>query len=293
MRPRGSAPRGGVVIRLLEAPDLDRLEDLSAQVGFNQTRADWSRLLELDPTGCFAAVVDGRIVATTTTTGYAPCLAWVGMVIVDEAARRLGIGSRLVEHALHHLESGRGVGTVALDATPQGRGVYARQGFADQYGIDRLEGAAVRVDPAQVATARPMTESDLPELVRADAVALGAPRGELMAGLMRAESAAGWLVEDRGSPIAWAFRRPGARRWHIGPVLARDPESAEAAVLAAMEAIPGEPVVIDALQGPRRDHLVDRFGLATARSFVRMVRGGPLPAPERTALFATTAPELG
>jgi hypothetical protein len=62
-----------------------RLKELAR---WNQTEADWRRLLRLEPRGCFAAWLDGRIVATTTTTTYGRELAWIGMVLVDPEYRR-------------------------------------------------------------------------------------------------------------------------------------------------------------------------------------------------------------
>jgi GNAT superfamily N-acetyltransferase len=167
----------GETIRLIEASDLARLIRLSRQVGFNQTGADWERLLRLAPEGCVAAVRDDRIVATTTTTSYANQVAWIGMVIVDESYRRLGIGSRLVEHALRHLGSER-VSRVALDATSQGKQVYDQYGFRDQYEVHRMQGVAMPVPDHEIIAARPMTAEDLPAVARMDAATLGVARGD-------------------------------------------------------------------------------------------------------------------
>jgi hypothetical protein len=213
------------------------------------------------------------------------------MVIVDAAARRRGIAGRLVEHALRHLES-QGVETAGLDATPQGRQVYGRFGFVDQYEIHRLQGVAPAADTGPAATARPMTEADLPEVVRMDGAALGARRPALLASLLHA-APGGWVVEGDGGLDGWAFRRPGASRWHIGPVGGLTEHAAVAAVGAAMAAVAGAPVEVDAIGGARCDLLADRFGLQVARSFVRMARGTRLPDVRATTCYATAAPELG
>lgn len=286
----GDAQPSGEAIRVLRHSDLDRAEQLSRQVGFNQTAADWARLLDLGPDSCFAAVREDGIVATTTVTAYASRLAWIGMVVVDESARRRGIAGRLVGHALRHLES---VDVVGLDATPGGKQVYDAFGFVDQYTIHRLQGVAVPVDTSELAGARPMTLADLPDVVGMDAATLGVARSPLIRSLFEAGPAAGWVVEDDAGLAAWSFRRPGAKRWHIGPVAARHDDGAELAVRAASAAIPGAPIEMDAVDGPRCAHLADRFQLAVARSFVRMARGGSLPDPARSACYATAAPELG
>jgi ribosomal protein S18 acetylase RimI-like enzyme len=288
----GSAQAAGETIRLLRRSDLDRAEQLSRRVGFNQTAADWSRLLDLGPDSCFAALREDGVVATTTTTVYSPRLAWIGMVVVDLSARRQGIARRLVDHALRHLEAG-GVETAALDATPQGKQVYDRFGFVDQYEIHRLQGPAAPVDPGAVAAARPMTEADLPEVVRMDAAGLGVTRTALLHALFRAAPDGCSVVEGDDGLDAWSFRRPGAARWHIGPVAARHEEAAHVAVEAAMAGIPGAPLEIDVIDGPGCGRLAARFGLSVARSFVRMARGASLPDPGPAGCIATAAPELG
>src|SRR5688572_11538652 len=109
--------------------DTDAMLRLCAAAGWNQTPADVRRLLTLGPGGCFAAWDAGRVVGTATTTPYGAELAWVGMVLVDPAYRRRGVATALMGAALDHLRR-RGVTTVKLDATPAGRMLYERLGFA-------------------------------------------------------------------------------------------------------------------------------------------------------------------
>ena len=42
-------------IRTLRAEDTAAAHALGTREGWNQTAADWSRLLQLDPDGCFGA----------------------------------------------------------------------------------------------------------------------------------------------------------------------------------------------------------------------------------------------
>ena len=81
-----------IAIETLREADLADAIQLSTGEGWNQTAADWRRLLRLAPGGGFAARADGRLVGTVTTTIYEPALAWIGMMIVRPAARRQGPG---------------------------------------------------------------------------------------------------------------------------------------------------------------------------------------------------------
>src|SRR5262249_5077675 len=53
-------------IRLLTDGDVGAALALQQLEGWNQTVRDWCRLLQLAPTGCFAAEVDGRLSGTVT-----------------------------------------------------------------------------------------------------------------------------------------------------------------------------------------------------------------------------------
>ena len=83
--------------RLLFESDIPAAMQLKEAAGWNQTEDDWRRLLMLEPNGCFAAIKDGRLVGTTTTTTYGNDLAWIGMVLVDPQYRRQGIASEVNE----------------------------------------------------------------------------------------------------------------------------------------------------------------------------------------------------
>ena len=102
-------------IRPMTDADLTLGLRLSEQAHWNQTEADWQRLLDLQPDGGFVAEWDGMPVGTTMTTIFGP-VAWVSMVLVEETARGQGIGTALVRHALEFLDL-RGIPTIRLDAT--------------------------------------------------------------------------------------------------------------------------------------------------------------------------------
>lgn len=57
-------------IRHLTTADVPAALELVKQAGWNQVSADWHRLLDLEPDGCFGGYVDGDLVATTTLCTY-------------------------------------------------------------------------------------------------------------------------------------------------------------------------------------------------------------------------------
>ena len=115
-------------IRLLTDGDIGAALALQQLEGWNQTVRDWSRLLQLAPTGCFAAELDGRLSGTVTTITYGGALAWIGMMLVAPEHRRRGIGTKLLSTALDYLQTA-GIAAVKLDATPVGQPLYEGLGF--------------------------------------------------------------------------------------------------------------------------------------------------------------------
>ena len=58
-----------IQIRKMTTDDLTLGLRLSRQAGWNQTEADWSRLMYFEPEGCFVAELDGSNVIRDKITG--------------------------------------------------------------------------------------------------------------------------------------------------------------------------------------------------------------------------------
>ena len=217
--------------------DLAGAVALSTEAGWNQTPADWTRLLELAPDGCFAGRVDGQLVATATAAGYGPALSWIGMVIVARAHRGRGHGTSMLERAVTHARD-RGAALVGLDATELGRPVYLAQGFADVAPIDRWLG---RMTPGGAAHAEVDIEraSGLEaEVLDYDRAACGLDRAPLLRHLAAEPGGAVWVARRGGRVVGLGCRRPGRDHAHLGPLVA-DPGPPAAALLDAIAGAAG------------------------------------------------------
>src|ERR1043166_5775791 len=120
-----------LTIRPMTDADLPLGMRLSEQAHWNQTDADWRRLLDMQPDGAFVAEWNGKPAGTALTTRFGP-VAWISMVLVDEAQRNQGIGTALVKHALEMLDRDR-IPAVRLDATTLGQHLYEKLGFVEQF----------------------------------------------------------------------------------------------------------------------------------------------------------------
>src|ERR1043165_6846082 len=163
-----------VEIRLLFEADIPAAMELKEAAGWNQTEADWRRLLRLEPNGCFGAIKDGRLVGTTTTTIYGE-LAWIGMVLVEPQERGQGIAAALMNVALDYL-NGK-VATVKLDATSLGQPVYEKFGFQVESMVERWSGNSTSRKSASHAV---MDHEAIRDLLNLDRLAFNADRSQLI-----------------------------------------------------------------------------------------------------------------
>ena len=271
-----------IEIRLLFESDIPAAMQLKRAAGWNQTEEDWRRLLALEPNGCFAAVKDGRLVGTTTTTTYGKDLAWIGMVLVDPHERRQGIATRLMNVALDYLNDK--VATVKLDATAQGEPVYKRLGFRVESRLERWVGTtnAHNAEPPKA-----MDKYAIRELLALDRVAFNADRSHLIEKLIHDACITPVLLSG------YALARRGTNADYVGPVIAKTPQHIEALLDQVLSQLPGRRVYIDlnleCANGPR---LLSDRGFVKERDLIRMVKGG---RGKKTSplVVAIAGPEIG
>jgi len=266
--------------RPLTEADLPRAVALSARAGWNQVAADWQvflargavRVLDDDDPECLAA--------TAAVLPFDADLAWISMVLVRPDRRRQGLATTLLRWALERLEGTR---CIALDATPEGREVYGRLGFADALRFARWRVATLPERGGQIETC-----TDPRLLHAADLHAFGTSRDWLLDGFVRRLPEAALVARD-GS---FALGRDGLRAPQIGPIVARDPDTSLALIGAASHAI-GRPALLDLAD----DASDVAAGVAAAggerlRPFIRMTRGAHLPG-NPALMVAMAGPEFG
>jgi ribosomal protein S18 acetylase RimI-like enzyme len=279
----------------LSPSELDDVSALVREARWNQLAADWRVFLAL---GRVYALVtpEGRIVATTATLPYGGRFAWISMVLVAGEYRRRGLATQLMRRAMDELAA---AGLVAvLDATPDGRAVYRRLGFADSWGFARLirrERPAATAPfgvPAGVAI-RGVTDADWPALCAYDAAAFGAERGAVLAGLRGRLPLAEFVAERVGGIAGFLLGRDGMLAGHLCPLIADDDAIACALVARALDALDG-PLFIDLADDKTavRSFLETR-GFATVRPFTRMLYGTRARFDDPARTFAVVGPEFG
>ena len=164
---------------------------------WNQLADDWR--VFLDRGALFVAVEDDTIIGSVAWLPFGADFTWLSMMLVDPAARRSGVGSRLMEAALDSLPSDA---CVRLDATPAGEPLYRRYGFTAEYELARTT-AANEASPRSP-DVRPIAPDDLPAVFARDRDVFGADRAALLEDFYRRAPDLAWITEG-----AYCFGRPG------------------------------------------------------------------------------------
>jgi GNAT superfamily N-acetyltransferase len=227
--------QGGRVVfhamRNLTTGDVPSAMELSVAANWNQTPEDWCRIMQLPTTACRCIEDAGKIVATATLLPYGTHLAWIGMVLTRPEYRRQGLARRLMEEVIAIAER-RGIHTLKLDATDDGRPLYESLGFVvekivERWGRDGGDQPGAQQNPVTTKGHAPSLQlSD--ELFSFDAEAFGVSRR----GLLETLSASG---KGNATAGGYVFSRHGRTARYLGPCVAGSELEAEHLIGAHLE----------------------------------------------------------
>jgi len=219
-------------IRRLTPRDLIACADLSQDRGWPREEHKWGLLLAAgkgygidDPHGGLVSAC----VVTQYGTEYRPDLSAIGMVLVAERHARQGVGRRLMRHVV--AESGTTGTPLTLYATPYGRPLYEELGFKVTGGAEMVRGHFTPDGAASGVATRAATGEDLAALVRLDAEVFGADRTHVITRLP-AFSDQLRVAEEDGRIIGYAAAWPNMDTHVVGPLIARDTETAKALIVS-------------------------------------------------------------
>ncbi|MFJ7957272.1 GNAT family N-acetyltransferase [Streptomyces sp. NPDC096319] len=237
--PISPAPLTQLPVRRLGSEDLLACADLSENRGWPREEHKWGLLLTA---GTGHGMDDPRgpgLAAGSVVTSYGPGLAAIGMVLVAERYARQGLGRRLMQHVLAEA----GDTPLTLYATPNGQPLYEQLGFTEISRSTMVRGHFTFTAPAPEVAVRPATAEDLPAVLRLDHEVFGLDRTHIIA---RLPAFADHLrvAEENGEIIGFAAAWPNMDTHVIGPLIARDPATAQA-LIASLAAATDRPLRTD------------------------------------------------
>jgi len=275
----------------IDIPEGMRLKNAAR---WNQLEQDWDLFLEAgDQNGCMVAEIDGQVAGTVTTINYANRFSWIGMVLVDPAKRRMGIGTALLKEAI---QRATGKGTIRLDATPDGKKLYDILGFKDEYNLSRYQlGRCDRNTlPGPGSACRKISPDDIIQLMDFDAGIFGAPRLAILKSLYQMGRPYAWLSQTEDYINGYCLGRPGSNFEQVGPIIARDDDTATSLLLHAMHQCHGKSVVVDVPDDQKAFRLfVQSIGFTVQRPYIRMYLGRHDYPGKPEFQYAIAGPEIG
>lgn len=285
-----------ISLRTLLAKDIREAMRLKDAEGWNQTEKDWNIFLGNTKNINLIATVDNETAGMVTAINYDNAVAWLGMMIVDNNFRGLGISRQLMTTAIETLKQNN-CKSIKLDATPQGRPVYLKLGFIEEYTINRMVNLNFDHGPIQKMISdltEPVAASEISEIIDLDHRIFGVDRSQLIRQLINDYPERSILLKRHGKIEGVILGRAGTRYSQIGPVMATNDEDAKILIASALQGLHNQPVVIDVLEDKAQvvDWLIS-IGFVTQRPFYRMyLDKNPFPGKPSNQ-YLICGPEFG
>jgi len=260
--------------------DIAAAHALTAELKWPHRAEDWRFVAGIGEG--FVAERDASVVGTILCWKYGEHTSSLGMVIVSPSHQGFGIGRKLTELALEEL----GERATVLHATPAGRPLYEKLGFAPVGMLHQHQGAALQppllpLPPRE--RLRPLGVNDMPRLIELASRASGLDRKAVLPVLF--EAAEGIGLDRDGELIGFSLFRRFGRGRAIGPVVAQhDEDSVRAKALIGhwLASNPGMFIRLDTPLDSGLSDWLESLGLTRVDSVVKMVRNAQhMPPPER------------
>ncbi|MFD3331190.1 GNAT family N-acetyltransferase [Streptomyces sp. NPDC058700] len=226
-------------IRHLTSGDLSACADLAENRGWHREEHKWGLLLTAGTGYGIDAPSGAGLIACSVVTPYGPELAAIGMVLVAERYARRGVGRRLMEHVVAEA----GTTPLTLHATANGQPLYEQLGFTETSRAEMVLGRFTFTTPAPAVPVRPATAEDLRAILRLDHEVFGLDRTHI---ITRLPAFADHLrvAEQDGEITGFAAAWPNMDTHVVGPLIARDSETAKA-LIASLAAATDRPLRTD------------------------------------------------
>lgn len=260
----------------------------AAEEGWNPGRADAAVFWATDPNGFLIAEHDDEPVGAISAVRYGAEFGVIGLYLVRRDLRGQGIGHALWLAAMARL-AGR---TIAIDSAEAQAGNCAEWGFERAYRHVRHEIEASRIAGAVPDDMLDARATPPEELRRLDRACFPAPRAGFLQRWI-APPHRGLVTEREGEPHAFGVARPCRTGHKVGPLVARDAESARTILGALAAPLGDEAIYLDVPEASRTAmELVADLGMRPISACVRMYSGTPPPL-QLERVYGVTTLELG
>ncbi|MBG0803158.1 GNAT family N-acetyltransferase [Methylocystis sp. H4A] len=275
-----------IVIRRMSKSEVDRALDWAAAEGWNPGRYDAESFYAVDPKGFFIAERAGEPLGCVSAVAYDDSFGYVGLFVVRPPYRGQGVGLRLLNVALRHVQ-GRNVG---LDAAIDLQQTYARYGFTFAYRNIRHRCGGGGEAPPDVTE---LAEVPFDEIVRYDQTVFPTSRPNFLSRWIAQPQSAALAVVKQGRLAGYGVLRACRDGYKIGPLFADDLQIADALFQGLSARAAGAPVFLDTPEANAAAiALAQRRQMTAVFDTARMYTEGPPPG-RIDRCYGVTTFELG
>lgn len=283
-----------IVYRQLQREDMNFVYEMNRTELWNDRIEDLMRMLEYEPKGCFLAELNGTPAGHIFSISYGK-LGWIGLLIVDKAYRRMGIGRSLMLKAQHYLLS-QGVETIRLEAVPEISKMYLEIGFVDEYASLRFKGTPCRVLSAESWSVASMNERTIEEVAEFDAGYFGAKRKKVLKRLYQAYPKLCFVSHKESRISGYIMCRKAESGYKVGPwvCVPKEEETAKSLLTACLEELDREDTVYVGVPAPNQSaaNVLRHFEFSQYTNSIRM-RFGKNLRESVEGVFAIGGPMKG
>jgi GNAT superfamily N-acetyltransferase len=266
-------------VEKMKQEDLPFAVELANTMDWNMTDADFVFNMKMEPEGCFVLKENSRTVGLATCISYGK-VGWFGNLIVEEAQRKHGAGTMLVEHAASYLQS-LGVTTVGLYAYKHLVNFYRNAGFECDAEFLILKAEEI-VKPTSLENHLKIeapTQEDISEMVKLDSECFGSSRAKLLRTILADKGNICCVVKEEGEVEGFAASKVFDGMAEIGPLVCHKAhlKTARALLSAVQSRLEGSEAYI-CLPSNNAELLEEsgRFGFKEEFKVVRMFLGSPV-----------------
>ncbi|MDD4005235.1 MAG: hypothetical protein PHW69_08555 [Elusimicrobiaceae bacterium] len=277
-----------ITYRRMTRGDLDYVIDWAAAEGWNPGMNDAELFYRVDPAGYFMAFDGDKPVGAISAVKYGEHFGFIGLFIVVPGLRGGFIGVRLGRLALEYL-NGRIIG---LDGVMNKIRNYKFAGFELAYFNARYKAAARPFEPA--ASIIPLAGAGDAEIARFDGRFFPAARPGFITGWANQPGVISFGMLENERLRAMGVARPCRNGYKIGPLVAEDPDLADAVFRALVSDMPeGAEYFLDMPEpNPYALALVRKYRMEKVFATARMYKNGTPTLPLEN-IYGITTFELG
>lgn len=285
----------GSQIGVMTFAEAEQLFAMASAEGWNPGVNDLSCAWLHDPEAFIALRHQGRMIAGGCIYRHSADFGFMGLFIVNEAYRGLGLGRYLWHERLARLRTRLAPDAIiAMDGVFEMERFYAAGGFEPAYETTRFQGVA-RPDPSHaIDTALTIDADPLhDELLALDRRAVPYDRTGLLSYWLASPETLKVAALRGAQVIGFGLARPAAAGFKIAPLIAGNPQVAGALLADLVGRVAGHQIQID-VPCPNYEGvaLLLSFGLSPVFGCRRMYFGRK-PEEDLTKIYAAMSFEFG